>query len=80
MTDTRTKEEIDRSEKNIKEKKDLNVKAHEEIKSKDIFGKHKGIAGTLQLTKKENSDKIISTAWDLSEATELPVIVVVRAV
>ena len=62
---------------------DLGVNVSEQIKSKDAFGDRikaiTGIAGTLHLTKKENCAKIVSAGWLLSEQTQLPVVIVIRA-
>jgi 5'-3' exonuclease len=66
----------------------LSLKAHDSVQAQELFGKINqikeqmkklGIAGTLHLHEKENSDKITSMAWDLSKQTGLPVIIVVRA-
>ena len=60
---------------------DVNVK--DEIRARESFGKIgnqiKGVCGTFQLTREEDSDKLIPIAWDLSRKTGLPAIVVIRA-
>jgi hypothetical protein len=61
----------------------LDVKAVDEVKMKEVFGKldkqMKGIGGTLHVTSKDNIEHVSKLAWQLSEQTQLPVIVVVRA-
>lgn len=63
--------------------KDLGINVLDQVKSKEAFGKMdqqlKGIAGTLHLTNMENYGSIIESAWKLSEDTQLPVMIVVRA-
>jgi len=63
---------------------ELGISVNEDIKANESFGKFdkqlKGIGGTLHLTKKDDIEKIGSIAWQLSESTGLPVVVVVRAV
>ena len=69
----------------MEEIKDLGVSVSEGVKAIDKFGRDrmeqqlKGSAGTLHATDKETLSAICESAWQLSEATQLPVVVVVRA-
>jgi hypothetical protein len=63
---------------------DLNVRAAEDIKMNEAFGKmdellkKAGIAGTFQLTDERTRDSIVSAACKLSKDTGKPVIIVIR--
>ena len=63
--------------------KTLEVKASDEVKSKDMFmqlnQQMQGIGGTLHITKIEDVATIPMLAWQLAQQTGKPVIVVVRA-
>jgi len=65
--------------------KELGINVQEQIKTLDKFGKDrmeqqlKGSAGTLHITDESNKAKIVDLAWQLSQQTQLPVVVVVRA-
>ena len=66
-----------------KKPEELSVQVEENVQTKEMFGKldkqMKGIGGTLHVTAKENIVKVCDLAWSLSEQTNLPVVVVVKA-
>jgi hypothetical protein len=63
----------------------LSISVNEKVSTEEIFGKIKdamkkaGIGGTLQLTNIDYGGKVLSVAWELSKATKLPVVIIVRA-
>jgi len=63
--------------------KDLGISVAEEVKADEVFGKLnrqlKGVGGTLHITKQEDIAEVGKLAWQLSEQTDLPVVVVVRS-
>lgn len=62
---------------------DLGINVSEKVKAAEAFGKLernvKGIGGTLHLTERESGGKVLQLAWELSESTGKPVVIVVRA-
>ena len=61
---------------------DLGISVGENIQTKELFGQLKqhlkGVAGTLHLTREEDSERVIKTAIDLSKSSGQPVVIVVR--
>ena len=61
----------------------LEVKAQEEIALKEQFGnmakRMAGIGGTLHITDQEGLANVPNIAWQLSQQTKKPVVIVVRA-
>ena len=61
----------------------LGINVGDGIKTAEAFGKldkqMKGIGGTLHVTNKEEMNAVCETAWQLSENTQKPVVVVVRS-
>lgn len=65
----------------------LSVNVGENVKANEAFGEMdrqmkalKGVAGTLHVTRREDIGRIGDAAYNLSEQTGLPVIIVVRAI
>lgn len=62
---------------------DLGINVQEQVKTSEAFGKLernlKGIGGTLHLTNREDGGKVVQLAWELSQQTQRPVVIVVRA-
>ena len=64
---------------------DLGINVNENVKAQEAFGelakklKAKGIGGTLHLTAEGDKQKIIDSAWTLSQQLQMPVVIVVRA-
>ena len=62
---------------------DLGINVAEKVKAAEAFGKLernvKGIGGTMHLTDRESGGKVLQLAWELSEQTEKPVVIVVKA-
>ena len=62
---------------------DLGISVREEVKAQEVFGKFdrqlKGIGGTLHVTRQGDKIPIMNTAWELSQQTGRPVVIVVRA-
>ena len=65
------------------ENQDLGVNVQDQVKTKEAFGsldrKMQGIGGTLHLTSKDKGQQVADLAWQLSEQTNLPVVIVVKA-
>lgn len=62
---------------------ELGINVAEKVKAAEAFGKLdrnvKGIGGTLHLTERESGGKVLQLAWELSQSTGKPVVIVVRA-
>ena len=62
---------------------DLGINVGDNVQTKELFGELKknlkGVAGTLHLTRVEDKEAIVNTAWTLSESSGKPVVIVVRA-
>lgn len=70
------------------EGKELGISVAENVKAAEAFGpaaaqalerQLRGIGGTLHVTKEEDIIKVGSLAWQLSQQTKMPVVIVVRA-